>query len=125
MATKTKTKKEPAVGQAFLFAFEGNLKRGDTNDVNEAVCDIEDIPCGGDDDYLIRFNELPKEIPEAIRKQLVAKSREAYRIQNEIQDMIGALSRVANKVLTAKEREDERNQPHCKTCGQVVKSKRR
>lgn len=116
-------KKAPAVDQSYLLAFESELRRQSLAQVDEIVMDLEDIPAGGDDDYVIRDKALPPEIPKAVRQDLVAKTRAAFKMLNEVQDIIGAFDRVANKILAEKTAEDERNKPHCDMCGQVVKAK--
>lgn len=114
-------KKVPAVDPMLLAEFEKTLNALPTaDDVDEILLDIEDIPSGGDEEYLINKKTLPKEIPADVRAELIAKAREAYRIMNEVQDILGELSRVANRINDEKEAAEEAAKPHCETCGHVL-----
>lgn len=117
--------KSIVIDPALLKQFEDALEAKSTDDVNDISYDIEDIPAGGDSDMLIVAKELPKEIPAEIRMMLMAKSREAYRLMNEVQYILGVLSQRTTRIYNAKHAADERARPRCEKCAQPLPSKKR
>lgn len=115
--------KKKIIPAHFLLAFSGNLNKLDHSDrVEDVQMQLEDLNVL-DNEEAIRFADLPKQVPEAIRKQLAAKSHDIVAAVNELQMMIDELYSVAEAVTDQKRDAEIDALPHCKECGQVVKPK--
>jgi hypothetical protein len=115
--------KKKIIPAHFLLAFSGNLQRLEyADDVEQVQFDLEDLNVL-DSEAPIRFKDLPKQIPEAIRKQLAEKSHDLQAMAQELEMMISELYEAAENVAELKYRALEAAKPKCKECGQVMPKK--
>lgn len=99
-----------------LKAFEKRISALGADGVEEIILgDLEDL-----DDDDIRHDDLPREIPLAVRKQIGRLSIEMSDRRRQMMAMIDAFTVRAEKVQEKLRRAEQAAQPKCKCCGQVV-----
>ena len=104
------------IAKHFLLAFLGNLERQSLDRHGITQGDLEDI-CA---DEPIRFKAIPQAVPEVVRKQIVAKSKQLEQTKRELEEILADLETASGKLLDKRERQYEATRPRCKTCKQVI-----
>lgn len=112
------------ISQQDMSAFINALNRHDVDTVEEISGGLEDLGGFMDDDESLRLSELPKEIPDTVRRRMVALSEQIVHLTNDLTAMLEQLDVAAHKVFEKKDREAEKALPHCATCGQAVPRKK-
>lgn len=114
-------KRAKPIAKHFMFAFEGKLNRLDSDECQEVSGDLEDVYIWDEDP--LTYKMLPPEIPEVVRRKIIALNKQQLAIGNEIEAMLEQLNTTAVRIAERKEREEEKSKPHCDKCGQVVPPK--
>jgi hypothetical protein len=113
-----------AIPTDLITEFVSTLKALDVDAVEDVVGALEDIGVE-DDNPPIKLSDLPKEVPEVIRQQIVEMSKQQIELGKRLNGMLLQLYQRSSAVYDRKEKEELAKWPKCECCHQLLKLKTR
>lgn len=107
-----------------LAVYKDKLAALSLDELEDAAGTLEDVGLVDDDDAHIRMSDLPTAVPEIVRREITALSKEYIAVGKRIQAKLDMLYRHVEDALDVAEAKALADRPKCEACHQPLPSKR-